>query len=453
VAENRHCFLGNGAIGGSLAVAGQATPRSGNTSDPTNLGALFCIGATISAIPNNIAGLPGPGRMYLYGRLTYADEVRVENVGAGATVSTDAGEGDGATPTDVVETSVTTPSSGAGGEVTILETTSTTTPPPGFLVLGNLVQITAPAGSAANPLALVFRIDGSAAPGQTPASVTVKRNGVDVPACTAVPPAPISPDPCVFQRSNVGDDIRIAVYTSAASDWDFVGPLVTTPTPTLTPSPTGVTATPTPTATPSADATAATPSATGPTSTRTPTPTVTATPLCAAAPDVCRTPVVAGKALISLQDKSPDTKDQWQWTWAKGAATTKAEFGDPVNADDYVVCLYDGSGLRATLTAPAGGLCANKPCWSSKPKGFQYKDKDATPTGVTQLKLGAGTDGKAKIQVKGKGGLLPDLDLSTLASPVTVELKRAAGGVCWGAVYTFPPAIKNTAAQFKDKAD
>jgi hypothetical protein len=32
-------------------------------------------------------------------------------------------------------------------------------------------------------------------------------------------------------------------------------------------------------------------------------------------------------------------------------------------------------------------------------------------------------------------------------------LKAAGGPLCWSAAYGFPPAIKNTAAQFKDEAD
>jgi hypothetical protein len=46
---------------------------------------------------------------------------------------------------------------------------------------------------------------------------------------------------------------------------------------------------------------------------------------------------------------------------------------------------------------------------------------------------------------------MPNLGL--LAPPVTVQLRRAGGTVCWGAAYSFPPASKNTAKIFKDKAD
>lgn len=481
----RECYIGSGVVGSTISVSGTATPRSGNDSTPTNLGSLFCLSAMSSSAVSNVVGLPGPARMNLNGTMIYADEIVIENVPPATTVSSDSGEGDGATAADRVETAVTTPAGGAGGEVTVLETAPEGAPPPGFTVLGNLVQITAPAGSASDPLTLVFRVDSSAAAGQTPATVVVRRNGVTVADCSAVPPAPISPNPCVFQRTSAGDDIQLGVYTSAASDWDVIGPEVATPTPTVTATPTTtatpVDPTPTVTATPTLTATStATPTVT-PTPVETPTPTITSTPapptptatitatppvetptptvtpttvpLCAAAPEICRTPIVGGKAFFALTDKSPDEKDQLQWKWSAGSATSKADFGDPVTADDYVLCLYDGAGLLATLTAPAGGTCPTKPCWAEKPKGWQYKDKAATPSGITQLQLSEGAAGKAKIQVKGKGLALPDVDLSMLTSPLTVQLKPASGGVCFGATYSFPPVLKNDGVTFKDKAD
>ncbi len=498
VNESRKCYLGEGTLGSQVSVSGQSTPRSGNTSSPTNLGALYCIPSLGTSLTNTVAGFPGLGRTSLVGTLTYADEVTIQNVGAATTVSTDAGEGNGATAGDPVETAVTTSAAGAGGEVTILETTPSAAPPPGFAVLGNLVQITAPAGSAANPITLVFRVDASAAPGQSPATVTVRRNGVSVADCTSVPPSAISPDPCVFQRTLVGDDIQLGVYTSAASDWDVLGPEgLATPTATATPTPTETatpaaptptatqtppavtptatpTITPTPTTTATATATetatpAETPTATAtavgatPTTTVTPTltpadptPTATATavPACAALPETCRTPFVSAKAQVALVDKSPDEKDQLQWKWSSGAATDVGDFGDPVTTTDYALCLYDASGLLATHIIPAGGNCGTKPCWAAKSTGFNYKDKTLAAFGIAQITLKAGADGKAKIQVKGKGLNLPMPPLTSLMTPVTVQLKPLNGtAVCFGATYGFPPAVKNDGVQFKDKAD
>jgi hypothetical protein len=190
-----------------------------------------------------------------------------------------------------------------------------------------------------------------------------------------------------------------------------------------------------------------------PTPTATPTATPTLVPGCAAAPDVCRTPTVGGKAAVALIDQTLDQKDQLQWKWLNGAATTASEFGNPTATTAYDLCLYDGSGLRASIAVPAGTFCAGKPCWAAKPTGFTYKDKTLAAGGLAQIALKAGIAGKAKIQVKGKGVNLPMPALATLTSPLTVELKAAAAATCWSARYAFPPAVKNDGVQFKDKAD
>jgi len=170
---------------------------------------------------------------------------------------------------------------------------------------------------------------------------------------------------------------------------------------------------------------------------------------------------VSAKASLQYKDKvGTDTKDQLQWKWSKGSVTTKAEFGTPLTTTNYQLCIYDGaSALIFDATIPAGGLCGAsnpKPCWKDKPKGFDYKDKDLTPDGVSQMKLQEGlTPGKAQIQVKAKGTLLDDPALP-FGQPVTVQLHNTESGFCWEAVYSLP-ATKNVAGpptgQFKDKAD
>ena len=415
-------------------------PRSGNASDPTDLGALFCIGAANAAVVNNIAGLPGLGRMELHGTPHLRRRGRDRERRPGATVSTDAGEGDGATATDVVETAVTTPAGGAGGEVTILETTPVGAAPPGFILLGNLVQITAPAGSASDPLALTFTIDQSAAPGQFAATVVVRRNGVAVGDCTSVPPAAIAPDPCVFSRADVGDDLVIGVYTSAASDWDLLGPAVlpTTPTPTFT------------------------------------VPVLTATPTPVPTDRSRRVPTDDRECRARLRPDSrglPDAGRERQGVplahrqvaRRQGPAAVEVVPGHRTrrSRSSAIPSTPTTTSSVSTTTAacsrrsspPRAALCANKPCWADKTKGFQYKDKDGSPNGITQLQLTAGFGGKAKIQVKGKGMNLPMPALGSLASPVTVQIKRSGGGFCFGASYTFPPAVKNDAVYFKDKND
>ena len=136
-------------------------------------------------------------------------------VGGGATVTTDP-EADGASPSDPVETSVTTPNPGT---ITISEQQNAIAPR-GIMLLGNLVAISAPVATAANPLLLSFRIDASQIPpGKNETNITVYRNGNAVPACTG---AGATPDPCVSSRTRFSDgDVQLVVRTSHASDWTF----------------------------------------------------------------------------------------------------------------------------------------------------------------------------------------------------------------------------------------
>lgn len=462
------CYLDSGEIGGSVSAPAQASPPVENVSEPTTLGALFCVPPNDEGAPaiDTAVGLPGLGRYRLQGKLTFADEVMIAASAATDTVSTDTGEADGATADDETETAVT---AAVAGEVKIVENAPVGTPPPGGTLVGDQVEVGAPAGTASNPLTLVFNLDGAAAPGRLPNDVDLRRDGVVVPPCLDLPPLPINPDPCVFGRALDGDDIEIGTYSSHGSTWDVVAygaalPTQTpevTATPTTTPTPevsTTPTTTPTPevsiTPTPTPDETAtASPAAT---TTVTPIPTATATVVlpCPPVPGACRAPAVPGKAQLVLVDKAKDKDDQVQWKWLKGAATTKAEFGDPLGADGYALCLYDGTHLIATLTAPAGDLCGKKPCWKAKKTGFVYADGDRTPDGVTQILLKEGpTAGKAQIVVKGKGVNLPMPSLTALTSPLTVQMRRSGGAPCWGSVFSFPPVKKNDGVTFKDIAD
>ena len=162
----------------------------------------------------------------------------------------------------------------------------------------------------------------------------------------------------------------------------------------------------------------------------------------------CRTSPT-GKSQLQLKKKD-DVKDQAQWKWGKGQTTIKADFGNPLGTTDYQLCIYANGALVSKAFIPAGGTCAGKACWKENAKGFQYKDKDATPAGVTQLKLKEGVDGKSQIQVKLKGDNVDMPDLA-LALPVRVQIKNSAG-ICWETTHS-APASKNDDLQYKDKND
>jgi hypothetical protein len=72
-ANNRECFLTGGFSGkngtNTLIAVGMEDPPMNDVSIPT-LGAVFCVGPTGLSSVNNVAGLPGPGRVTIRGTAT-----------------------------------------------------------------------------------------------------------------------------------------------------------------------------------------------------------------------------------------------------------------------------------------------------------------------------------------------------------------------------------------------
>lgn len=189
-------------------------------------------------------------------------------------------------------------------------------------------------------------------------------------------------------------------------------------------------------------------------STTTTTSTTTPPGTCAAAPlPFCRLPTESRKAKLVVTDRIPDTHDAVTWTWAKGAATVLAEYGDPLDSTDYVACLYDGaSALRMALRAPAGGTCGAVPCWKEKKTtGFTYADKERTPDGVRKVVLRTGLNGKAKITLSAKGDEIPLPPLGPEALLLPLRVQMQGNGLCWEAVYSTPR--EHTTVKFKALAD
>lgn len=164
--------------------------------------------------------------------------------------------------------------------------------------------------------------------------------------------------------------------------------------------------------------------------------------LCSPTPLDCRTSVDFTKSKFTLRNRTPDNGDGLSWKWVKGETTPRADFGDPLTTDEYVLCLYENGALVQDWRMPAGQQCGGKPCWKDSGRSVQYKDRDGTPEGIQGAKLSEGlTPGKAKIGVKGKGAHLGMPDLSQLTGVLDVQLQRT-GGTCWGSSHA-PPYRKN----------
>jgi hypothetical protein len=179
-------------------------------------------------------------------------------------------------------------------------------------------------------------------------------------------------------------------------------------------------------------------------------------PTCATGPLAgCRRPVRAGKALLSVKDQAADLNDRLTWKWLAGEATSLGDFGDPLHTTSYQLCVYDAAGdTIARASAPPGGVCDGRPCWTQKGEKLLHRSRERGPNGrprsSLKLTLGAGTDGKARVLAKGRGSHL-GLDPLPWAQPVRVQLVNGEGE-CWEAGYP-APAQRNGAGKFMDRGE
>ena len=175
-------------------------------------------------------------------------------------------------------------------------------------------------------------------------------------------------------------------------------------------------------------------------------------PTCAAAPLAgCRASQVPAQTRIWLNDRSVNLRDTIVWKWRRGAASTTADFGDPVHAHGYAMCLYSAGGsLLFHATVPSGGSCGARPCWRTAGSGFHYRNGGATPDGLTKVQLRPGTAGRAGVIVKGRGAHL-GLPSLPLTPPVTVQLQEESGP-CWAATFEAGGVRLNDSARFRASA-
>lgn len=168
--------------------------------------------------------VPGYATIAEFGFLAFVPRVG-ERTSATATtpgsmVTTD-GEGDGANLYDPIETTITTVEESA--EITIVETAASGDMT-GFTLLGQQVDITAPATTPMAPLTIEFELDAAYVPADLN-TIEVFKDGVSVADCTGGAGI-ASPDPCVSSRLLlVNGNLRIRVLTSSASIWALGAPL------------------------------------------------------------------------------------------------------------------------------------------------------------------------------------------------------------------------------------
>jgi len=165
----------------------------------------------------------------------------------------------------------------------------------------------------------------------------------------------------------------------------------------------------------------------------------------------CHEPVRTGRASLVMRDLADDPKDLLDWRWRGGSGT--ADFGKPIATTTYALCVYDDTGLLASVTLPGGDQCEAHPCWTVKPDGFNFRDRARAPDGAAQVTLRQSRhSGRARIRFKAEGKNLELPDLSALDSPLTVQLRRSDSPVCWSAQYTFASRDPGDTTHFKDRS-
>ena len=152
----------------------------------------------------------------------------------------------------------------------------------------------------------------------------------------------------------------------------------------------------------------------------------------------------AETSMLLVKASTTAGKDQLNWKWIKGAATTLTDLGVPTGTTNYALCVY--AGTVATINLPAGSK------WhAAGMSGFSYMDSTGTPNGAQLALLKSGAAGKAKALVKGKGANLPDTLAPPLTLPVAVQLVNDTNNVCLESVFNTSNLINNDSKHFKAK--
>lgn len=163
----------------------------------------------------------------------------------------------------------------------------------------------------------------------------------------------------------------------------------------------------------------------------------------------CAAPIAPGGATFVAKDLPGSARDFVTWSWKRGAATTKPEFGDPTSGATYDFCVYDETGgvssIAYELAIPSGSA------WDESSSGYEYDDPDGSVGGLRRLTFrGSVIDGRARIKVnlKGAGLVLPSLPLDQ-DDQVTVQL--VGENACWEATYS--SSTHNQSDRFRARSD
>jgi len=169
--------------------------------------------------------------------------------------------------------------------------------------------------------------------------------------------------------------------------------------------------------------------------------------------------IQAGPAMsrLRLVDRRGRTEDRATWRWRGLDATEPADFLDPDGDPDtrYSLCLYRLEAPQFdTMSADLFGQgdCGGSACWTSIEDGFRYRDAAAAASGVTELRLHAGPDGRAHAYLRAGGERL-QIAKGPFDAPLVVRLMADNGSDmhCWES--TFSNFVRNDGRVLRAHSD
>ncbi len=173
--------------------------------------------------------------------------------------------------------------------------------------------------------------------------------------------------------------------------------------------------------------------------------------LCPALPaDACVGSSRPRSATLSLRDPAAnDARKRLRLVSRRSDAFDAAMLGDPRVDTDYQLCVWSegpgGTALIADPVAPAGAG------WSETRYGFRFRQRAGeNADGLRKLRLRAGSAGRARFRVQGKGPLLalPALPRA-MDETLVVQLHNALGS-CWEASFDGTPQ-RNTSTLYRSR--
>jgi hypothetical protein len=165
----------------------------------------------------------------------------------------------------------------------------------------------------------------------------------------------------------------------------------------------------------------------------------------------CRKPVSAAGSVLVISDTTFNLADRLVWRWARGDATSTADFGDPRSSTGYRLCIYDQPAPNAdpveiwSASLPAGETWTRAmPAWNPlSTRGYLYRNLSLSDRGIMTMTLLGGPRGGSLIVVTALGSTLapPAMPLMQ-SSKVIVQFNRIDDpNICWDANFSTPAVL------------